>query len=88
MHSQGNSAIPNTTSPVAKTSRTARKLLFTVGAHEGLKCGSESGRKGVDLPVFLNGLGVLLVSPEQGTNRRPDGKRLFVPLNVFHGWCA
>ena len=27
---------------------TAKKLLFRVGAHEGLKCGSESGRKGVD----------------------------------------
>ena len=26
----------------------ARKLLFGVGAHEGLKSGSESGRKGVD----------------------------------------
>jgi hypothetical protein len=25
----------------------ARKLLFTVGAHEGLKSGSETGRKGV-----------------------------------------
>ena len=25
----------------------ARKLLFTVGAHEGLKSGSETGKKGV-----------------------------------------
>jgi hypothetical protein len=30
----------------------ARKLLFTVGAHEGLKSGSETGRKGVALFIL------------------------------------
>ena len=29
------------------TDFTAKKLLFTVGAHEGLKSGSETGRNGV-----------------------------------------
>ena len=32
---------------VSVAAKAARKLLFTVGAHEGLKSGSETGRKGV-----------------------------------------
>ena len=34
---------------------TAKKLLFRVGAPEGLKSGSESGRKGVGMPLFAAG---------------------------------
>jgi hypothetical protein len=29
----------------------AKKLLFRVGAHEGVKSGSETGRKGVGVPL-------------------------------------
>jgi hypothetical protein len=47
---------------IATLATTARKLLFTVGAHEGLKSGSETGRKGV---VFLGASGLRIYTAAQ-----------------------
>jgi hypothetical protein len=63
-------------------SRTARKLLFGVGAHEGLKCGSESGRGGFAKATPAQGVagkGALLrfAHPRGGAGnalRPPDGQ--------------
>jgi hypothetical protein len=38
----------------------ARKLLFTVGAHEGLRSGSETGRKGVARRVVIETVNVVV----------------------------